>query len=129
MSNVFFDFTLEKQDETIQLDVDLLNYMLDSLYWINTTWVDSKTHQGFDMFGVSTISEDIPKFKHIISSWINVFELGTDKITLTVDFDIHKLDFQRVTFNKKDVLKTLMQIVSLCDKAISTQDSIMVLGI
>ncbi|MGY3745826.1 hypothetical protein ACWN8P_01095 [Vagococcus salmoninarum] len=129
MSNVFFGFTLEKQDETIQLDVDLLNYMLDSLYWINTTWVDSKTHQGFDMFGVSTISEDIPKFKHIISSWINVFELGTDKITLTVDFDIHKLDFQRVTFNKKDVLKTLMQIVSLCDKAISTQDSIMVLGI
>lgn len=129
MSNVFFDFTLEKQDEIIQLDVDLLNYMLDSLYWINTTWVDSKTHQGFDIFGVSTISEDIPKFKLIISSWINVFELGTDKITLTVDFDIHKLDFQRVTFNKKDVLKTLMQIVSLCDKAISTQDSIMVLGI
>lgn len=121
-----FDSYMEKTS----ISDALMLYMGDSFNWINSLWNGKEEKKGLNYYGETTIKEkDVGKLRNVIQAWINLFELSTDEFILTGNYLLEENKYEKILFNKKDVLLQLKSLHFLCEKAIGQNKDILHSGI
>lgn len=121
-----FDSYMEK---TFVSDA-LILYMGDSFNWIKSLWNGKEEKKGLNYYGETIIKEkDVGQLRNVIQAWINLFELSTDEFILTGNYLLEENKYEKVLFNKKDVLLQLKLLHFLCEKAIEQNKDILHSGI
>jgi hypothetical protein len=120
-------FSLKKQkeymkDKKVELHDDFLCYISDSIKWIKSfNPARKEVTTGLCWNGPTIISfQNIKKFEKIIMAWITLFENAPSKIHLCGSYGwiegepIERGSYQNLIFEKKEILKKLEVLVSLC---------------
>ena len=145
MAGLYHDFFIkgvsqdnaQKRKDTIRLDDDLIGYIYDSLKWVKS-YNPSKQEScmGLCLYGVTEIRGDaLIQFKNIISVYRNLFEYAPNKIVLTGSYafedgeDMDSGRYEKLLYDKKDMLKTLDDFINMCEKALSEDKCILHYGI
>lgn len=116
--------------EKISISDDLILYMGDSLNWIDSMWNGRDEKKGLNYYGETIIREqNVDKLRNVIQAWINLFELSTEEFILTGNYLLEENKYEKVPFNKKDVLLQLKSLYFLCEKAIEQNKDILHSGI
>lgn len=116
--------------EKISISDDLILYMRDSLNWIDSMWNGKDEKKGLNYYGETIIKEqNVDKLRNVIQAWINLFELSTEDFILTGNYLLEENKYEKVPFNKKDVLLQLKSLYLLCEKAIEQNKDILHSGI
>lgn len=108
--------------DAMRLDDYLIQYMGDSLQWVDTYWNNLEAENtGLNYYGVTffTTHESILQMKNIITSWRDLFVLAPDNIVLTVEYDVEKMRFDRIALEKSTVVDSLNELIKLCEQAIA----------
>lgn len=126
----YISYMLENEVDTkIDMDENLYEYIVSSLFWVRTFWSDGEEHAGFDSIGISIVNEDIGKLKRIVIAWKNLFLNAPETIDVITGYDVHgNLDIIG-EIDKKECLSQLKKIAELCDSAILQEKNIMVCGL
>lgn len=118
--------------DAMRLDDYLIQYMGDSLQWIDAHWnkLDAE-NTGLNYYGVTFLTrhESILQMKKIITTWRDLFVLAPDKIVLTVEYDVEKMRFDRIALEKSTVVDSLNELIGLCEQAIAEKKLLVHFGI
>ena len=112
-------------------------YIYDSLKWVkNYNPSKQELCMGLCLYGITEIYGDaLIQFKSIISMYKNLFEYAPNKIVLTGLYgfedceDIDSGRYEKLVYNKKDIQKTLNNLVNMCEKALSEDKCMLHYGI
>lgn len=108
----------------------LIQYMKDSLCWIDAKWNGIKVNKGLNYYGYTLIdNQDIYKFKNIINSWLMLFESAPEKFVLTGNYIIDENKYEKNILVKEDVILQLKSLRNLCDRALCEGNNILHDGI
>lgn len=116
--------------ESISISDVIIQYIGDSLKWIQTTWNGKKVKMGISYYGFSVIEgEEIVKIKNIIIQWKSLFCLSPDTFYLTGEFLPTEGKYDQNLIIKKEVIEILDLFIDLCEKAVATEGKILHNGI
>lgn len=102
----------------VNISDDLILYINDSLYWIESLWNGNINKNGLNYYGF-TIIENVEKLKLIISSWIKLFEIAPENFIITNNnFLVEENKYEKNLFNKQSILFQLNSLLNLCEMAI-----------
>ena len=111
---------IENKEKMEKVDVsdEFINYIKDSILWIDSLWNEKTHNKGLPYYGKSIISKgEIFKLKGILNAWRELFALAPEKVSLTGDFLIEEMKYEKIICKKKDLLETIDNLIQLCDKA------------
>lgn len=130
-----FNGRLYKQGLTeadyVSIDDEFIIYINDSLNWI-PTWDPStrETGNGLNNYGVTVIGDiNLLTFKAILQAWMNMFECAPERIALTGSYEITAGQYERLEYDKPDLLMKLKKLIRLADRALNEDKCILHLGI
>ena len=116
--------------ESISISYVIIQYIGDSLKWIQTTWNGKKVKMGISYYGFSVIEgEEIVKIKNIIIQWKSLFCLSPDIFYLTGEFLPMEGKYDQNLIIKKEVIEILNLFIDLCEKAVAIEGKILHNGI
>ena len=103
--------------DSVSISDVIIQYIGDSLKWINTNWNGKKMQNGISYYGFSFIEDgEIIKLKKILKQWVELFRLSPDtgkgRVSM-VQAVTYQSDKQSVYFQGKlIVLENLTPILS-----------------
>jgi len=130
-SLVFDDFLVYKDCDCVQLHDDFLQYFKDSIQWISSkNPYSDESLMGLCWYGPTIIDDaGIKKTRDIIESWIQLLSLAPDNLELTGSYGWIEGDpkdqgkYQKLVFNKVDILTELSKLVCYCESVINSNGS------
>lgn len=119
--------------KAILLHDDFIDYIYDTLLWIpsvNEKGIPMNPTKGLNRWGVNLYEmEGAYKLKSIISSWIEIFKNGPDKLNLKGAWSYYNEEkdnyeneghYERLLLNRDELIKKLSTIVNWADEVISS---------
>lgn len=106
-------------EEEIFVKSGIIIYMFDSFKSLRTfDKLRIRKNKGLFYRGSTYIEkENITKLKKIVSSWKELFNEASEEFILTGFFN-EKLDkYERSNYNKNEVVESLENLITLCEKA------------
>jgi hypothetical protein len=105
----------------IKVNDYIIQYIGDSLEWLNTSWnqLDYK-NTGLNYYGVTFVidKENILKMKEILTSWISLFNNAPLEFTISADYNTDELMFEKIEMKKSEVISEIKDVITLCDQAL-----------
>ena len=123
---------IENKEKMEKVDVsdEFINYIKDSILWIDSLWNEKTYNKGLPYYGRSIISKDeILKLKSILNAWRKLFALAPEKVSLTGGFLIEEMKYEKIIYKKNELLETIDQLIQLCNKAEELKTDILYEGI
>lgn len=112
----------------IKINDYIIQYIGDSLEWLNTSWnqLDYK-NTGLNYYGVTFIidKENILKMKEILTSWNSLFNNAPLEFTISADYNTDELMFEKIEMKKSEVISEIKDVITLCDQALK-EDKILI---
>lgn len=112
----------------IKINDYIIQYIGDSLEWLNTSWnqLDYK-NTGLNYYGVTFIidRENILKMKEILTSWSSLFNNAPLEFTISADYNTDELMFEKIEMKKSEVISEIKDVITLCDQALK-EDKILI---
>ncbi|MFC5647545.1 hypothetical protein ACFPYJ_00060 [Paenibacillus solisilvae] len=130
------DFKKQGNKEMIvQIQDDLILYMMDSFKWIRTTNpFNDETIYGLFYHGISLIDfEGAITLNSITQAWYNLFLSAPDIVKLTGGYYTIEGEpeipgqYEIITFNKKDILSRLNKLNELSNRAKNSEDKFQII--
>ncbi len=129
---------LSKNSYTVQLHDNIIDLIFETVKWIPSIWFDPHTVKeisgmGFEEHSLARFEGDgLKKLVKILKLWVKLFEEATDIISCyTGDFFEEGVGsvptYDR--FDKADVIKKTNAIIDLANDAISTNKSLIQMGV
>ena len=116
--------------DSVSISDVIIQYIGDSLKWINTNWNGKKMQNGISYYGFSFIEDgEIIKLKKILKQWVELFRLSPDEFYLTGEFLPDEERYENILVKRGEVIKTLNSCIYICEKAISEEKRILYNGI
>lgn len=116
--------------ESVSISDVIIQYIGDSLKWVNATWNGKRIGEGISYHGFSFIEGDeIIKIKNIIIQWKELFLLSPEKFYLTGEFLPDKRKYDKNLIVKNEIIETLNSFIELCEKAIVIEGKILHNGV
>lgn len=116
--------------ESVSISDEIIQYIGDSIKWINTTWNGKRIREGISYHGFSFIEGDeIIKIKNIVIKWKELFFLSPEKFYLTGDFLPDKGKYDKNLIVKNEIIEALNSFIELCEKALVIEGKILHNGI
>ena len=126
-------FSIIKNKEKIEkatIPDDFMNYIKDSTFWIISLWNGKTLKNGLPYYGQAVISNsELIRFKIILEKWRDLFALATEKIILTGNFLVEEMKYEKIVYEKSELLDMLDKLLQLCDKAEKLKAEILYEGI
>ncbi len=123
---------IDKSINSVLISDDLILYITDSLYWIETYWNGNmnKKKNGLSYYGYSKIEgKNLEKLKHILDAWIELFNVAPDCVALKGNFSLDEDRYEKNFFKKTDLLDQLGALRNICVYAMENNMSILHNGI
>lgn len=112
------------------LSDNFVRYIDDCFQWISTWWNDKEERKGLNYYGYSVIKEyNIIQFEKIIEAWIGIFEIAPEQFILTGDYLVEENKYEKICYQKQNILSNLLSLRNLCKKAIKENKYILHNGI
>ncbi|MBA9086847.1 hypothetical protein FHR92_003327 [Fontibacillus solani] len=118
------------------IDDELINYISDSLNWIEAWYPNGSHEKGLALYGYSIIkeSENLKKFRDIIISWRNLFIHAPEMILLTGDCgwdgeSEKKGYYEKNKFKKIDIIDSMDDLAEVIEKALISGEYVIHCGI
>ena len=127
-----FSISYQNSDSkyTVNLPDDLLQYLGDSLQWINTKWNGREVRAGIPYYGFSIIEGgEIEKLLEIIERWKRLFELAPNSFYITGEFMPEESRYQKILVDKGEAIQIFNLWIELCKHAIEKELEILYEGI
>lgn len=126
------DFKIINQEKIIQIDDDIILYILDTLLWIKT-YSDKellKIKNGIQYYGYTYFDkEGIQNLKTIIVNWRNLFENAPSYFALKIYYSLETNNFEKTYYLKKKVLSQFDDLINLCEGAVKENQILVHMGI
>lgn len=131
-------FSLREQankDMIVQIQDDLILYMMDSLKWIRTTNpIKDESKNGLFYHGISLIDyEGAISLNNITQAWLNLFLSAPDIVNLTGGYYTIEGEpeipgqYEILTFDKKDILARLNKLNELSMRAKDSEGNFLII--
>lgn len=124
------------EDDYVSFDDEFITYINDSLNWIPTRNPSTKeVGHGLNNYGVTIIDDcNLSSFKGIIQAWTDMFGFASERIVLTGSYYTTGESeqcgkYESLEYNKSDLLKKLIKLIELTDRATDEDKCILHLGI
>lgn len=116
--------------EMVCVPDDFIQYIWDSLQWIDSEWNGTVQKAGLSYYGFSVIEgQEIKKLMCIINQWKELLQLATDEFCLTGNFLPDDNKYEKIKMNKYEVIEILTSWECLCKKAMEEEGKILHNGI
>lgn len=129
-----FDFYNKK--DNIRIHDDWINYMYDSLSWLESTnpYENNELCRGLCLYGVTIIEgKSLLKFKNILSAWVLLVKEAPLEMTLTGYYiktdELNNGYYEQLKCNKNDLISRLKRVIILCDEAYNDNKNLLHIGI
>lgn len=122
-------------EKEVEVEDDIILYMLDTFKFIKSSNVSGKLIQGIDYYGYSIFEgKEALKAKNIFESWRNIFKEGEEEFELTGEFTwiedkVFDGEYRKMFFNKALVLEVLRDLVNIYDIGSKGECKVLHLGI
>ncbi|MUG43577.1 hypothetical protein [Paenibacillus woosongensis] len=119
----------------VSIDDELINYLSDSLNWIEAWYPNGSHERGLNRYGYTIIKEKehLRKFRNIIISWRNLFIHGPENIILTGgygwDLGSNKGYYEKSKFKRVDIIDQMDELEELIEQALITSNYVIHCGI
>lgn len=119
----------------VSIDDELINYLSDSLNWIEAWYPNGSHERGLDRYGYTIIKEKehLTKFRDIIISWRNLFIHAPENIILTGDYswevESNKGYYEKNKFKKEDIIDQMDKLVEIIEEALISSNYVVHCGI
>lgn len=121
---------VSKEMESVEISDSLIQYVGDSLKWINSSWNGKEKKAGISYYGFSIIEDDeLMKFIDIINQWKQLFKLAPNIICLTGNFLPDENRYEKEFIDKKVILQNFDSWECLCKRALAMKAKILHNGI
>jgi hypothetical protein len=129
-----------KNDKVVVLHDDIITYIFDSLKWIPTINPSTqKLGYGLNHHGVTIINSQNGHdgsviTRNIFNAWADLFVNSPDKLLLKgqfswIDDDTSKGKYEKLEYNRDEIVKSLRTIVLFADQVSSNNLQILHMGI
>ena len=122
--------------DSVSISDVIIQYIGDSLKWINTNWNGKKMQNGISYYGFSFIEDgEIIKLKKILKQWVELFRLSPDEFYLTGEFLPDEKRYENILVKrpgtgeiKAEYYNDILGKEALCDIAEDTHLSKKMIG-
>ena len=106
-------------EEKVLVKSGIITYMFDSFKSLRTfDKLRIRKNKGLFYRGSTYIEkENITKLKKIVFSWKELFSEASEEFVLTGLFNEKLDEYERSNYNKNEVIESLENLISLCEKA------------
>ncbi len=116
--------------DSVSISDVIIQYIGDSLKWINTNWNGKKMQKGISYYGFSFIEDgEIIKLKKILKQWVELFRLSPDEFYLAGEFLPDEERYENILVKRGEIIKSLNSCIYICGKAINEGKRILYNGI
>lgn len=116
--------------DSVSISDAIIQYIGDSLKWINTNWNGKKMQNGISYYGFSFIEDgEIIKLKKILKQWVELFRLSPDEFYLTGEFLPDEKRYENILVKREEIIKNLNSCIYICGKAVNEGKRILYNGI
>ena len=105
--------------EKVFINNGVISYMFDSFKCLRTfDKLRIRKNKGLFYRGSTYIEkENITKLKKIVFSWKELFSEASEEFVLTGLFNEKLDEYERSNYNKNEVIESLENLITLCEKA------------
>ena len=87
----------------VSISDELILYINDSLYWIDTCWNEKEKKKGLSYYNYTKIKgKNVNKFKHILEAWIALFDIDPDNFALKGNYLLEKYKYEKIIYSKNN---------------------------
>ena len=106
-------------EEKVFVKSGIITYMFDSFKCLRTfDKLRIRKNKGLFYRGSTYIEkENITKLKRIVFSWKELFSEASEEFVLTGLFNEKLDEYERANYNKNEVIESLENLITLCEKA------------
>ena len=106
-------------EEKVLVKSGIITYMFDSFKSLRTfDRLRIRKNKGLFYRGSTYIEkESITKLKKIVFSWKELFSEASEEFVLTRFFNEKLDEYKRSNYNKNEVIESLENLITLCEKA------------
>ena len=106
-------------EEKVLVKSGIITYMFDSFKSLRTfDRLRIRKNKGLFYRGSTYIEkENITKLKKIVFSWKELFSEASEEFVLTRFFNEKLDEYKRSNYNKNEVIESLENLITLCEKA------------
>lgn len=106
-------------EEKVLVKSGIITYMFDSFKSLRTfDKLRIRKNKGLFYRGSTYIEkENITKLKKIVFSWKELFSEASEEFVLTGLFNEKLDEYERSNYNKNEVIESLENLITLCEKA------------
>ena len=106
-------------EEKVLVKSGIITYMFDSFKSLRTfDKLRIRKNKGLFYRGSTYIEkENITKLKKIVFSWKELFSEASEEFVLTRFFNEKLDEYKRSNYNKNEVIESLENLITLCEKA------------
>ena len=106
-------------EEKVLVKSGIITYMFDSFKSLRTfDKLRIRKNKGLFYCGSTYIEkENITKLKKIVFSWKELFSEASEEFVLTGLFNEKLDEYERSNYNKNEVIESLENLITLCEKA------------
>ena len=106
-------------EEKVLVKSGIITYMFDSFKSLRTfDKLRIRKNKGLFYRGSTYIEkENITKLKKIVFSWKELFSEASEEFVLTRFFNEKLDEYERSNYNKNEVIESLENLITLCEKA------------
>ena len=106
-------------EEKVLVKSGIITYMFDSFKSLRTfDKLRIRKNKGLFYRGSTYIEkENITKLKRIVFSWKELFSEASEEFVLTGLFNEKLDEYERANYNKNEVIESLENLITLCEKA------------
>lgn len=114
----------------VSISDEIILYIKDSLYWIDTWWNGKEKKKGLSYYGYTKIEDkNIGKLICILDAWIALFKMAPEKFVLTGNYLLEEDKYEENPFTKKELLQQLKSLKTICIDAVNQNMDILHNGI
>lgn len=122
--------SIKEKNDYVSLDDELIQYISNSLNWVDSIVEDMETEKGLPYYSDSIIDfENMEKLKQIFTAWKSLFNCAPLEIKKVDYYDENKKENVYKYLNRNEFINDLSQAIDLIDLAQKKRKYIMYEGI